>query len=63
MKQMEIPLYIWSRCNIQRQTEAGQTDWISDHHNIRTEHIGHYSVDIKSKDAKLKTFRVTVHGE
>ncbi len=31
--------------------------------NIRTEHIGHYSVDIKSEDAKLKKFRVTVHGE
>ncbi len=31
--------------------------------NIRTEHIGHYSVDIKSEDAKLKTFRVIVHGE
>ncbi len=31
--------------------------------NIRTEHIGCYSVDIKSEDAKLKTFRVTVHGE
>ncbi len=31
--------------------------------NIRTEHIGNYSVDIKSEDAKLKTFRVTVHGE
>uniref|UniRef100_A0A671SI39 Immunoglobulin domain-containing protein n=1 Tax=Sinocyclocheilus anshuiensis TaxID=1608454 RepID=A0A671SI39_9TELE len=30
--------------------------------NIRTEHIGHYSVDIKSIDAKLKTFQVTVHG-
>ncbi|XP_058616630.1 uncharacterized protein LOC131530395 [Onychostoma macrolepis] len=29
--------------------------------NIRTEHIGHYSVDIKSTDAKLKTFQVTVH--
>ncbi|XP_016319379.1 uncharacterized protein LOC107671048 [Sinocyclocheilus anshuiensis] len=29
--------------------------------NIRTEHIGHYSVDIKSIDAKLKTFQVTVH--
>ncbi len=31
--------------------------------NIRTEHIGRYSVDIKSIDAKLKTFQVTVHGE
>ncbi len=31
--------------------------------NIRTEHIGNYSVDIKSEDAKLKTFGVTVHGE
>ncbi len=31
--------------------------------NIRTEHIGRYNVDIKSKDAKLKTFQVTVHGE
>ncbi len=31
--------------------------------NIRTEHIGRYSVDIKSEDAKLKTFRVIVHGE
>ncbi|XP_059425114.1 uncharacterized protein LOC132159570 [Carassius carassius] len=30
--------------------------------NIRTEHIGRYSVDIKSTDAKLKTFQVTVHG-
>uniref|UniRef100_A0A672L6Q4 Immunoglobulin domain-containing protein n=1 Tax=Sinocyclocheilus grahami TaxID=75366 RepID=A0A672L6Q4_SINGR len=29
--------------------------------NIRTEHIGHYSVDIKGIDAKLKTFQVTVH--
>ncbi|KAK2906714.1 hypothetical protein Q8A67_005699 [Cirrhinus molitorella] len=30
--------------------------------NIRSEHVGHYSVDIKSTDAKLKTFQVTVHG-
>uniref|UniRef100_A0A8C2EHY0 Ig-like domain-containing protein n=1 Tax=Cyprinus carpio TaxID=7962 RepID=A0A8C2EHY0_CYPCA len=30
--------------------------------NIRTEHIGRYSVDIKSTNAKLKTFQVTVHG-
>ncbi|XP_059425106.1 uncharacterized protein LOC132159564 [Carassius carassius] len=29
--------------------------------DIRTEHIGRYSVDIKSTDAKLKTFQVTVH--
>ncbi|KTF81653.1 hypothetical protein cypCar_00038987 [Cyprinus carpio] len=29
--------------------------------NIRTEHIGRYSVDIKSTDAKLKTFQVTVY--
>ncbi|XP_026120011.1 uncharacterized protein LOC113099136 [Carassius auratus] len=29
--------------------------------NIRTEHIGHYSVDVKSMNAKLKTFQVTVH--
>uniref|UniRef100_A0A8C2EMP1 Immunoglobulin domain-containing protein n=1 Tax=Cyprinus carpio TaxID=7962 RepID=A0A8C2EMP1_CYPCA len=29
--------------------------------NIRTEHIGRYSVDIKSTNAKLKTFQVTVH--
>ncbi|XP_067252633.1 uncharacterized protein [Chanodichthys erythropterus] len=31
--------------------------------NIRTEHVGLYSVDIKSTDAKLKTFKVTVHDE
>ncbi len=31
--------------------------------NITTEHIGHYNVDIKSKDANLKTFQVIVHGE
>ncbi|XDV23371.1 hypothetical protein PO909_027966 [Leuciscus waleckii] len=31
--------------------------------NIRTEHVGHYSVDIrKSTGTKLKTFQVTVHG-
>ncbi|XP_059425117.1 uncharacterized protein LOC132159572 [Carassius carassius] len=30
--------------------------------DIRTEHIGRYSVDIKSTDAKLKTFQVSVHG-
>ncbi|XP_026120020.1 uncharacterized protein LOC113099147 [Carassius auratus] len=29
--------------------------------NIRTEHIGRYSVDIRSITAKLKTFQVTVH--
>uniref|UniRef100_A0A8C1PC76 Immunoglobulin domain-containing protein n=1 Tax=Cyprinus carpio TaxID=7962 RepID=A0A8C1PC76_CYPCA len=29
--------------------------------NIRTEHIGRYSVDIKSTNAILKTFQVTVH--
>ncbi|XP_073700276.1 uncharacterized protein [Garra rufa] len=31
--------------------------------DIRTEHIGHYSVDIKSTDAKLKTFQVTVRDD
>ncbi|KTF86408.1 hypothetical protein cypCar_00043733 [Cyprinus carpio] len=30
--------------------------------NIRTEHNGSYSVDIRSTIAKLKTFQVTVHG-
>ncbi|XP_059424780.1 uncharacterized protein LOC132159261 [Carassius carassius] len=30
--------------------------------NIRTEHIGRYSVDIRSIYATPKTFRVTVHG-
>ncbi|XP_052445048.1 uncharacterized protein LOC127986823 isoform X2 [Carassius gibelio] len=29
--------------------------------NIRPEHIGYYSVDIRSTDAKLKTFQVSVH--
>uniref|UniRef100_A0A8C2KG87 Immunoglobulin domain-containing protein n=1 Tax=Cyprinus carpio TaxID=7962 RepID=A0A8C2KG87_CYPCA len=29
--------------------------------NIRTEHIGRYSVDIKSTNAKLKTFQVTTN--
>ncbi|XP_042604498.1 uncharacterized protein LOC122141365 [Cyprinus carpio] len=31
--------------------------------NIRTEHNGHYSVDIRSTNAELKTFQVTVHDE
>ncbi|XP_050951531.1 uncharacterized protein LOC127154168 [Labeo rohita] len=31
--------------------------------NIKTEHVGHYSVDIKSTDAKLKTFQVTVRDD
>ncbi|KAL0161019.1 hypothetical protein M9458_044744, partial [Cirrhinus mrigala] len=30
--------------------------------NIKNEHVGHYSVDIKSTDAKLKTFQVIVRG-
>ncbi|XP_052445065.1 uncharacterized protein LOC127986837 isoform X1 [Carassius gibelio] len=44
------------RLNLDRQTGSLTIT------NIRPEHIGRYSVDIKSTDAKLKTFQVTVHG-
>ncbi len=64
MKQMESPLHMMvpmqlfrDRLKLDKQTGSLTIT------NIRTEHIGRYSVDIKSEDAKLKTFRVIVHGE